>query len=254
MRRGRRGGCHRSAAVIAAGYIGFSTGRLSILERQADGRFAVAAGEEILGDGKPCELQIVRFEPTGLPAILVAVSTGMRGDHSEGWIFRWNGTASRGVERHLALVDSGLHEPELVDVRHDGTHEIVAVVIDYEDPWEEPLEGLRTYTFRDRELIEAWWACFGNCQTDAARLTQPDGRSRFALRLINGERGGAKRVRVSSVTVNGRERLPRPARGSVAEFIDVPLGPGLKPGDAVRVRATPTGSDGRLVAVLIRQP
>jgi hypothetical protein len=234
--------------AIAAGYVGDQRGRLLILERGSDGRFTAVGEEAVHGDGKGCELEVVRFATADPLTILMTVPMGMKGNHWEGSIFEWKPAEAAG--RRLVFVETGLHDPELMDIRHDGTREMATSVFDYG----EPFDGIRTYTVDQTGLIEAWWPCYGDCKADVARLTQTDGAGTYSLRLVNGTQGGADRVRVSSVTVNGHQKLPARSRGKDAEFIDVPLGRGLRAGTVVRIRATPTGSNGRLVAVLIRRP
>jgi hypothetical protein len=234
--------------AIAAGYVGPHRGRLLILERGSDGRFTAVGEEGVHGDGKGCELEVVRFAAADPLTILMTVAIGMRGNHWEGSTFRWEPAEAAG--RRLVFMETGLHDPELMDIRHDGTREMVTSVFDYD----EPFDGIRTYTVEQTGVIEAWWPCYGDCEADVARLTQADGAGTYSLRLVNGTQGGADRVRVSSVTVNGRQKLPARSRGIDAEFIDVPLGRGLRAGTVVRIRATPTGSNGRLIAALIRRP
>jgi hypothetical protein len=234
--------------AIAAGYVGDQRGRLLILERGSDGRFTAVGEEGVDGDGKGCELEVVRFAAADPLTILMTVPKGMKGNHWEGSIFEWKPAEAAG--RRLVLLINGLHDPELMDIRHDGTREMVTSVFDYD----EPFDGIRTYTVDRTGRIEAWWPCLGDCKADAARLTQADGAGTYSLRLVNGTLGGADRVRVSSVTVDGRQKLPVRSRGKDAEFIDVPLGRGLRAGTVVRIRATPTGSQGSLIALLVRRP
>jgi FG-GAP-like repeat len=246
--------------LIAAAYLGRRRGRLLILERQDDGRFTLLAEEDIDGNDGPCEAEVPDFDGDGRPEIFVTVS-GMRGPHVEGFIFRWTDAVAMASPAHrLVPVESGLHDPELIDVLHDGTTQIFQASIDYGVPVEGPrtghvIVGGRADGSALRNHEESWVVCDrSSCDDDPARLQDVDPGRRYTLRLVNGDRGGANRVRVIGVTVNGRERLPKAARPSDGEFIEVPLGAGLKPGTAVHVRATPTGSAGKLVAVLIRQP
>jgi len=234
--------------AIAAGYVGPQRGRLLILERGSDGRFTAVREEGIDEGGTSCELAVVRFAAADPVTILMTVPIGMKGYHWEGTIFQWKPAEAAG--RRLVLLETGLHDPELMDVRHDGTRQMVTSVFDYG----EPFDGIRTYTLGQTGPIEAWWSCYRACEADVARLTQADGAGSYSLRLVNGTQGGADRVRVTSVTVDGRQKLPARSRGTDAEFIDVPLGRGLRAGTVVRIRATPTASNGHLIAVLIRRP
>jgi hypothetical protein len=236
--------------IILAGYVGVLRGQLLVIGRPHGGAFAVVAAHELIG-GLVCEMQALGVDGGGdRPSILVTMPVGMSARHWDGWIVGWAGASTGGGPGRLVIEQSELHDLELMDTRHDGTREIVASVFDYG----EPFDGIRTYTVGQTGPIEAWWSCYRECEADVARLTQADGAGIYSLRLVNGTQGGADRVRVSGVRVDGREKLPARSRGSEAEFIDVPLARGLRAGTVVRIRATPTGSHGQLIAVLIRRP
>jgi hypothetical protein len=246
-------------AVIAVGYLAYEDLRLRIIEFQVDGASRIVAGDGVLAGWWGCDLTAVDFDADGRSEIFLTATVGMKGDHVQGWVFRWLGTAaSPEPDARLTRVAEELSNPELIDVLHDGTMQLHEYQVHHEDDdvWQTfwVSQGVARTPDPLARYGPAWTVCFGTiCGTDSTEIRDVDPAARYTLRLVNGDRAGAHRVRVTSVKVDGRDVLPRAWHGRATEFIDLPIGR-LPQKTTIVVTATRLTDEASLLAVLVREP
>jgi hypothetical protein len=248
--------------VVIAGYADRTAGALRVLRRSAAGEWAPAAdapAEWLLpGTRTRCTIRLHDVDFDGQPEAF-ATFEGIRA--GVGWIVRWDGSrlvnltpTRRDGERQVSV----LLDPAVYDLEHSGPLRVVAArQVASAAPGVPPPSPAFVYRLGPSgfEVESAILAIMGfRVDVDPRgnlRSFRPvtDSSGPYTVRVINGDRTGARRVTGATLRINGAEVLGPLRVHERAEFTTAEL-PSLPVQN--QVTATLTGPTDAFVIVLVQ--
>lgn len=226
--------------LIVAGYTDFRRAVLRVLSRTPDGAFAAAydSPEDLRLTGMFCEVTLVDVDGNGQQDVLFELAA-MR--HSVAWVFRRTATGWENVTPMDRAMISDLVDVSFVDVRHDGTLQIVSIQGDPRD--QRRIEpnllyrlGLGGYAPDRPVLVVEKFSTDPALGADTIEFDVPENSDGpYTLRVVNGDRHGRRRAKGGSVTLNARTVVQHELSEHV-EFLTIPLGESLPVENTLRVR------------------
>ncbi len=245
--------------VVVAAYTDRTAGAIRVLRRGPDGAFAVAADSPPawLLPGPRCSMQLEDLEADGRPEVFVYFE-GRRS--ATGWVVRWddagltNLTPTRSRDgRDVSL----LLDPVVYDLAHEGPLRVIAA-----RETQNTAPGVRAsspaYVYRPGPsgLVEeqAILAVMG-FRADVAAASNlrvfrlvTDSSPPLTLRVINGARGGTRRVESLRLELNYRPLEGAGAVNAATEFTTLTV---PDPQIENRLTAALTGAPDAIVIVLV---
>ena len=212
---------------IVAGYTDFSTAVVRVLTRTAPGRFRVTyeTPREPRLDGTGCDITLLDFDGDGQRDVFVELALGR---HSAGLVFRWK---RNGLEN---VSPSDLLNPFIVDIRHDGTLQVVAQGSDDRDRKEDEKRSAPSWLYRfadgryvfDEPVLLVTQVSVGDPEilTHLSLILAEDLSGPYVLRIVNGDAQKRRRVTGATVKLNGVVIAGGTQINERVEFLDVPLG------------------------------
>ena len=242
---------------IVAAYTDLSSAVVRVLTRNPQETFEVTWESPVQPDlfGSSCEITLADVDGDGERDVFLEL-------HDRGtaaWAFRWISSGLVNVNAELAGSVSHFGSGALLDVRHDGTLQVIGAMSPPGGEDERLAFSPRLYRFvggrytLDRPVLRAVEipSTVGQTGIRTFFLLAEGSDGPYQLRVVNGDRNGLRRVTAGTIELNGRVVVADGQLTNQVEFLNVPLGSSLPVQSTLFVRLQ--GASDSLVTIVVEE-